>query len=113
MGLQWPALQVVAWTKMAIAYQPHVGWRQAVVEAVGGPKCPMCNAIAAAEEQSRKAHDPAAVNGDESQFVMSLPPLAEVMELPAVTPRQYPAEIAQPVFRRDKPLVPPPRLAVG
>lgn len=113
MGLQWPVLQVVAWAKMTVAYQAQVGWRQAVIEAVAGPKCPLCNAIAAAEDQSRKANDPAAVNRDESQFVMSLAPLAEAMELPAVRPRQYPAAISQPVFRRDKPLVPPPRLAVG
>jgi hypothetical protein len=113
MGLQWPVLQVAAWGKMAVANRAHEGWRDAVIEAVEGPKCPMCNAIAAAEQQSRKAHDPATINGDESRFVMSLPPLAEAMPRPAVESRRFATETAPPVFRREKPPTPPPRLAMG
>ena len=113
MGLQWPVLQVAAWTRMAVAYRAHAGWRDAVVRAVEGPKCPVCNALAAAEQESRTQHDPATANGDESQFVMCLPPLAEDMEQPAMRPRPFWAETAQPVFRREEPPIPPPRLAVG
>lgn len=109
MGLQWHVLQVAAWTKMAVAYREHVGWRAAVIEAVAGPKCPLCIAIASAEQESRKAHDPATANGDESPFVMSLPPLAEVMPHPAARPLRFRAETARPVFRREKPPIPPPR----
>lgn len=113
MGLQWPVLQVAAWTKMAVAYRAQVSWRVAVIEAVSGPKCPICTALAAAEQQSRKQHDPAAANGDESRFVMGLPPLAEAMEQPAVRLRRFWTESAQPVSRREEPPIPPPRLDVG
>jgi hypothetical protein len=113
MGLQWHVLQVAAWTRMAVAYRAHVGWRAAVIEAVAGPKCPLCIAIAAAEQESRKAHEPATANGDESRFVMSLPPLAEAMPQPAVRPLRFWADTAQPVLRREKPPIPPPRSAVG
>jgi len=113
MGLQWPALQVAAWTKMAVGNWAREGWRAAVIEAVEGPKCPICNVIAAAEQQSRKEHDPATANGDESRFVMSLPPSADAMPKPATVSRQFPTETARPVFRRDEPLIPPPRANVG
>jgi hypothetical protein len=113
MGLQWPVLQAAAWTKMAVAYRAHVGWRTAVIEAVTGPKCPICTAIATAEQQSRKQEDPATANGDESQFVMCLPPLAETMPRPAVKILRFCTETARPVFRREKPPVPPPRSDVG
>jgi hypothetical protein len=109
LGLQWPALQIAAWFKMAADYQTRMSWVEAVEEAVTGPKCAMCVAIEDAQAGSREADSPASAAIQDVTLVIGLPPADDDGIIPCAGRWTWPVDAVRMTLRRDEPPAPPPR----
>jgi hypothetical protein len=107
-GGHWYVLQGVAWVNMIRDYSQMVPLAQAVAMTISGKyPCPMCKAIA----EERQTENAKFCSFSKELKKISACDDVRVLE-PTARPVTYFEALAEPRFRNDSPITPPPRLAV-
>ena len=104
LGLQWTALQTVAWTAMLARNLRSESLAGACTKTFDGKHpCRLCKAVAAGKKSEKKS-------ALSSVPKLEFPPAAEAFVLVAPPPfRPLPQANALPAARGQKPPTPPPR----
>jgi hypothetical protein len=104
-GLQWIALQSVAWTTMLVDYSKRVPLRQAIAQTLDGSHpCSLCHAVSTAKHSQKKSDVQA--TGGKIDLICSV---YTFYLLPPLVLLRYPFNDFSFSDNRDSPLIPPPR----
>ncbi len=110
-GGQWAALQVVAWSGMAITYSATSGLKAGLQKTFDGDHpCPMCLVVKAGQEEEQKSSPKMSTKAAKFEA-----PLASDLSAPIPQQLSCKASFTQSDIevsvRTERPPVPPPRLA--
>jgi hypothetical protein len=105
-GLQWIALQSVAWTTMVFKYAKRVPLTEAIARTFDGAHpCSLCHAVNKARNSQKKSD----LQLPTPKFDMIC--AARTFRLmPPFVPFEYPETVSTSLDRGDSPPAPPPRL---
>jgi hypothetical protein len=104
-GLQWVALQSVAWTTMLFEYAKHAPLRQAIAQTFDGSRpCALCHAVNTGKKSEKKSEFQAATA--KIDLICSA---RTICLLPPFTLFAYPASSFAYFDIGNSPPVPPPR----
>jgi hypothetical protein len=108
-GLQWMALQSLAWTTMVVKYAKHVPLQEAIAKTFDGAHpCSLCHAVNKAKNSQKKSD----LQPPTSKIDMICDARA-IGLLPRFASFEYPVSDFSSSERRHSPPVPPPRLLPG
>ena len=110
-GGQWAALQVVAWSGMAITYSATSGVKEGLQKTFDGDHpCPLCHVVKTGKEEEQKSSPKMSTKAAKFES-----PIGE--ELTVLFPQQLSSKASftqldiEVSARTERPPVPPPRLA--
>ena len=107
LGLQWAALQGIAWTGMLISFAQEGSLVEAMTKTFDGAHpCPMCKAVAAGKKQDQKTELKSPLKKIEAvvaQVSRLIAPPAETMVYPTLTERAV-SRLAAPQGRPPRAL---------
>jgi hypothetical protein len=108
-GLQWIALQSVAWTTMVFRYAKRVPLTEAIAKTFDGAHpCSLCHAVNKAKNSEKKSD----LQSPKTKIDMIC--VACIFRpIPPFIPFDYPATVFSNSVRGNAPPVPPPRALPG
>jgi hypothetical protein len=108
-GLQWIALQSVAWTRMLVENTRHVSLTEAIAKTFDGQHpCSLCHAVQSATHKEKKSERQISSNKLDLISVKGL----LLLEPPCRT-IGYPLLVSGLFRRSQSPPIPPPRVALA
>jgi hypothetical protein len=108
-GLQWIALQSLAWTTMVVKYARQVPLQEAIAKTFDGAHlCSLCHAVNKARNSEKKSD--LQLPASKIDFICVV---RTFRMMPRYVPFEYPVSDFSLSERRYSPPVPPPRSLIG
>jgi len=112
LGLQWIALQGIAWTGMLISFARDGSLTEAVAKTFDGAHpCPLCKMVKKgieAEQEPREGQPPPSKT-KEMKLTLALVSFPRFV-FPPVVPRNWITTSSAATTRHERPVTPPPKL---